>query len=76
MPGHGTVPAGLVTSAADDWNAAVRLGVRHVRERIGAGKPLVLVGYSNGGALVTRYALDAIENRRCRSQIASSSSRR
>ena len=61
MPGHGTVPAGLVTSTADDWNAAVRLGVRHVRERIGPQLPLVLVGYSNGGALVTRYALDAIE---------------
>ncbi len=39
MPGHGTVPAGLVTSTADDWNAAVRLGVRHVRERIGAAAP-------------------------------------
>jgi alpha-beta hydrolase superfamily lysophospholipase len=29
--------------------------------RIGAGKPLVLVGYSNGGALVLKYALDAID---------------
>ena len=62
MPGHGTVPAGLVTSGADDWNAAVRLGVRHVRSRIGPGLPLVLVGYSNGGALVTRYTLDALED--------------
>jgi alpha-beta hydrolase superfamily lysophospholipase len=62
MPGHGTVPAGLVTSGAEDWNAAVRLGVRHVREHIGPQAPLVLVGYSNGGALVTRYALDAIED--------------
>jgi alpha-beta hydrolase superfamily lysophospholipase len=62
MPGHGTVPAGLVTSGAQDWHAAVRLGVRHVRARIGAGLPLVLVGYSNGGALVTRYTLDALED--------------
>jgi alpha-beta hydrolase superfamily lysophospholipase len=62
MPGHGTVPAGLVTSGARDWNAAVRLGVRHVRSRIGAGLPLLLVGYSNGGALVTRYTLDALED--------------
>jgi alpha-beta hydrolase superfamily lysophospholipase len=62
MPGHGTVPAGLVTSGASDWNAAVRLGVRHVRARIGPGLPLVLVGYSNGGALVTRYTLDALED--------------
>jgi alpha-beta hydrolase superfamily lysophospholipase len=61
MPGHGTVPAGLVTAVWEDWLAAVRLGVRHVRERIGPNKPLVLVGYSNGGALVLKYALDEIE---------------
>ena len=63
MPGHGTVPAGLVTSGADDWNAAVRLG-RAARARRGSarGLPLVLVGYSNGGALVTRYTLDALED--------------
>ena len=61
MPGHGTVPAGLATSGSQDWTAAVRLGVRHVRARIGNDRPLVLVGYSNGGALVTRYTLDALE---------------
>ena len=61
MPGHGTVPAGLVTAVWEDWLAAVRVGVRHVRERIGPDKPLVLVGYSNGGALVLKYALDEVE---------------
>jgi alpha-beta hydrolase superfamily lysophospholipase len=61
MPGHGTVPAGLTTAAWEDWLAAVRVGVRHVRERIGPDQPLVLVGYSNGGALVLKYALDEIE---------------
>ena len=62
VPGHGTVPAGLVNVTGDDWNAAVRVGVRHVRSRIGPDRPLVLVGYSNGGALVTRYALDALDD--------------
>jgi len=61
MPGHGTVPAGLTTAVWEDWLAAVRVGARHVRERIGPDKPLVLVGYSNGGALVLKYALDEIE---------------
>jgi alpha-beta hydrolase superfamily lysophospholipase len=61
MPGHGTVPAGLTTAVWEDWLAAVRVGVRHVRERIGPDKPLVLVGYSNGGALVLKYAMDEIE---------------
>ena len=58
MQGHGTVPGGLVDVEWEDWEAAVRMGVRHVREKIGADAPLVLVGYSNGGALVTKYALD------------------
>ncbi len=42
------------------------MGARHVRDQIGADRPLVLVGYSNGGALVTKYALDALEEPRCR----------
>jgi alpha-beta hydrolase superfamily lysophospholipase len=62
MPGHGTVPGGLVDITADDWNAAVRLGARHVRSRIGPNHPLVIVGYSNGGALAVRYTLDALED--------------
>jgi alpha-beta hydrolase superfamily lysophospholipase len=61
MPGHGTVPAGLTTAVWEDWLAAVRVGVRHVRERIGPDQPLLLVGYSNGGALVLKYALDEVE---------------
>ena len=54
VPGHGTVPAGLTTVTWEDWLAAVRVGARHIRTTIGAGKPLVLVGYSNGGALVLK----------------------
>jgi alpha-beta hydrolase superfamily lysophospholipase len=64
MPGHGTVPSGLVRAGWDDWLAAVRLGVRHVRSRIPEGTPLVLVGYSNGGALALKYTLEAIEGGR------------
>jgi alpha-beta hydrolase superfamily lysophospholipase len=61
MPGHGTLPAGLTDVTWEDWLAAVRLGMRHLRATIGANKPLVLVGYSNGGALVLKYALDVLE---------------
>jgi alpha-beta hydrolase superfamily lysophospholipase len=56
MQGHGTVPGGLVDVTWEDWLAAVRMGAREVRRRIGDGKPLLLVGYSNGGALVTMRA--------------------
>jgi len=62
MQGHGTVPGGLVRPQWEDWSAAVRVGVRHLRQRVGPDRPLVLVGYSNGGALVIKYALDAVED--------------
>jgi alpha-beta hydrolase superfamily lysophospholipase len=61
VPGHGTVPAGLTDVTWEDWLAAVRVGARHLRRTIGADRPLLLVGYSNGGALVLKYALDALE---------------
>ncbi len=64
MPGHGTVPSGLVRATWSDWLAAVRMGARHVRGRIPEGAPLILVGYSNGGALALKYTLEAIEGNR------------
>jgi len=64
MPGHGTVPAGLTDSTWEDWLAATRLTVREARKQIGPGLPLHIVGYSNGGALAMKYALDAIEDPR------------
>jgi alpha-beta hydrolase superfamily lysophospholipase len=62
LPGHGTVPAGLTEVAWEDWAAAARLAVREARRRIGPSLPLHLVGFSNGGALAMKYALDAIED--------------
>jgi alpha-beta hydrolase superfamily lysophospholipase len=63
-PGHGTVPAGLTTGGWKDWLAATRLAIREARRRVGPGAPLQLVGYSAGGALALKYALDAIEDPR------------
>jgi alpha-beta hydrolase superfamily lysophospholipase len=61
MPGHGTMPSGLARSSWKDWLAAVRMGVRHVKATIPGDAPLILVGYSNGGALVLKYTLDAMD---------------
>ncbi len=61
VPGHGTVPAGLIDVTWEDWLAAVRVAAREIRRRIGTDTPLLLVGYSNGGALVLKYALDVAE---------------
>lgn len=64
LPGHGTVPAGLIRVTWQDWQAATRLAVRAAaRYRQPGNLPLHLVGFSNGGALAVKYALDAINDR-------------
>jgi alpha-beta hydrolase superfamily lysophospholipase len=63
LPGHGTVPSGLTNVAWEDWLEATRLAVREARRRSGPNAPLHLVGFSNGGALAMKYALDAIGNK-------------
>jgi alpha-beta hydrolase superfamily lysophospholipase len=60
LPGHGTVPSGLTAAQWQDWAAATRLAVREARRRVGPDRPLHLIGYSNGGALAVKYALDAL----------------
>jgi alpha-beta hydrolase superfamily lysophospholipase len=64
LPGHGTVPAALTDVEWEDWMAATRLAVREARNRVRAPKPIHLVGYSNGGALALKYALDALDDDR------------
>jgi len=62
MPGHGTIPSGLLTAKWEDWMAATYLGARHVREKIGKDLPFFMVGYSNGGALAVKYIMESLEN--------------
>jgi alpha-beta hydrolase superfamily lysophospholipase len=61
MPGHGTVPAGLIDVDWQDWLAALRMAMRHTRKRIGPDRPLLLIGYSNGGALAVKYAAEGFD---------------
>jgi len=60
LPGHGTVPAGLMDVTAGDWMAIARLGVRWLRERLPDSVPLYLGGYSTGATLAVDYTLDAL----------------
>ena len=64
LPAHGTVPGALTEVEWEDWMAATRLAVREARRRVGTAKPLHIVGYSNGGALALKYALDALDDTR------------
>jgi len=60
LPAHGTIPGALTKVHWEDWMAASRIGAIHVRERIGPDRPFVICGYSNGGALAVKYALDGL----------------
>lgn len=62
LPAHGTVPGALTDVAWQDWLAATRLAVREAKALSGKDRPLHLVGYSNGGALAMKYALDALDD--------------
>jgi len=61
LPGHGTAPSGLVEVKWEDMAAAVRLAMRHLRDKIGK-RPIYIVGYSNGGALAIHYTLISTED--------------
>ena len=60
MPGHGTAPAGLLDVQWEDFVAAVRIGLKHLQQRMGDA-PVFIVGYSNGAALAVDYALSPLE---------------
>lgn len=62
LPAHGTVPAALSEVEWEDWMAASRLALRAAQRRVGADKPLHIIGYSNGGALAVKCALDALDD--------------
>ena len=62
MPGHGTAPTGLIHATFKDMAAAVRIGMKHLKSRLG-DRPIFIVGYSNGGALATNYALASVEDK-------------
>jgi alpha-beta hydrolase superfamily lysophospholipase len=61
LPGHGTIPGGLVEVTWQDFAAAVELAVRHAKEK-SDGAPLYVVGYSTGGVLGVQYALRSLDD--------------
>ncbi|HUL82372.1 MAG TPA: alpha/beta fold hydrolase [Gammaproteobacteria bacterium] len=61
LPGHGTVPAGLVDVSWRDWYAAVALAAQYAAAQA-PGKPFIAGGHSTGAALVTLYSVRALDD--------------
>ena len=60
LPGHGTLPSGMVHMRYNDWAAAMRVAARDISARLPKGLPFYIAGYSTGGSLALTYALDSI----------------
>ena len=63
LPGHGTAPGSLTAVDWQQWLATTRLAVREATRLAGGKVPLHVIGYSNGGALALKYALDALDDK-------------
>ncbi|MEE8588127.1 MAG: alpha/beta fold hydrolase [Sulfurimonadaceae bacterium] len=61
MPGHGTVPSGLIELKWQDMAAAVKIGMKRLHQKVG-NKPIHIMGYSTGGPLALNYTLSALED--------------
>lgn len=62
LPGHGTNPNALADLSWKDWAAAVKIAMCGLRDQLPADTPLILCGYSNGGALSVNYSLCTIKD--------------
>lgn len=63
VPGHGTVPAGLLAAKWQDWAAATKLAAQEMKRQLGDNPNFFMLGYSNGGALALNYTLDALQDK-------------
>jgi alpha-beta hydrolase superfamily lysophospholipase len=62
LPGHGTIPSGLLNVRWEDWYAAVELAAKHAASRAGPGRPFYAGGFSTGAALTALYSLHALSD--------------
>ena len=62
LPGHGTIPSGLLHVRWEDWYAAVELAAKHAASRAGPDRPFYAGGFSTGAALTTLYSLHALND--------------
>jgi len=60
LPGHGTAPSALNYVKVKDWRAAVRIAYNHLLTTVDSDSPILVAGYSNGGALALDLTLDTL----------------
>jgi len=63
MPGHGTIPSGLIEIKWQDMAAAVKIGMNRLKQKVG-DKDIHIMGYSTGAPLALNYTLLAMEDKR------------
>ncbi|RLA71332.1 MAG: alpha/beta hydrolase [Epsilonproteobacteria bacterium] len=61
MPGHGTIPSGLIEVKWQDMAAVVKIGMKRLDQKVG-DKPIHIMGYSTGAPLALNYTLLALED--------------
>lgn len=62
LPGHGTIPSGLVNVRWQDWYAAVELAAKEAARRAGPDHPFYAGGYSTGAALTLLHSLRGLDD--------------
>lgn len=63
VPGHGTLPSGLLSTSWKDWAAATQLAAQEIQRELGDNPNFYVLGYSNGGTLALNYTLDALNDK-------------
>ncbi len=59
LPGHGTIPSGLVELKWQEMARAVELATKHLKQQLG-DKPLYVVAFSTGAALALNHELERL----------------
>ena len=62
LPGHGTVPSGLIHAQWEDMSAVVKMAMVHLKKNAGE-RPLSIIGYSTGAPLALHYTFEALHDR-------------
>ena len=61
LPGHGTIPSGLIHLKWQDMAAVVKMGMQYLAKKL-PNKPIHIMGYSTGATLALNYTFDALND--------------